>query len=243
MIFLLVATIIPALNGAAIECFPNKVLPALVYPASNTYGGAIHSTIASETLQSVFSGGRSDIPGIATPFIMRVNIDTKRVHWRRYYTSLGMDTIIAMAIAPDAANIAVFGQSYDNNIWQEFGFIFVIKTNDGGHVNNAIKVIFGRSGKAEHIVYDNGMTYTAAGDVYLAFYQVSVTKRDADNNAFSNYAGRMLVGSYSVAGNKMNWLNEQALWFGYSTALVYKNYCTGCANLFVGGVIDFTHID
>ena len=87
------------------------------------------------------------------------------------------------------------------------------------------------------------MVYTAAGNVYLAFYQVSTTMRDADNGAFTNYAGRMMVGSYSVIENKMNWANEQALWFGYSTALVYKNYCSGCANLFVGGVNDFTRVD
>ena len=87
------------------------------------------------------------------------------------------------------------------------------------------------------------MVYTAAGNVYLAFYQVSTTMRDADNGAFINYAGRMMVGSYSVIENKMNWANEQALWFNYSTALVYKNYCSGCANLFVGGVNDFTRVD
>ena len=87
------------------------------------------------------------------------------------------------------------------------------------------------------------MVYTAAGNVYLAFYQVSTTKRNADSGKFTNYAGRMMVGSYSVTGSKMNGGNEQALWFGYSTALVYKNYCTGCANLFVGGVNDFTRVD
>lgn len=103
------AKMIPVLNAAAVECFPNKVLPALVYPASDTYGGAIYSTIASETLQAVFSGGRSDIIGSRTSFIMRVNLATKRVQWRRYYISSGMDTIMAMAISPDAANIAVFG--------------------------------------------------------------------------------------------------------------------------------------
>ena len=105
-----------------------------------------------------------------------------------------------------------------------------------------MRLTFGQSGKAEHKVYDNGIVYTTAGNVYLAFYQVSATKRDADNGSFSNYAGRMMVGSYSVSGNSMNWVNEQKLWFGYSTALVYKNYCLGCANLFVGGVNDFTHI-
>ena len=76
----------------------------------------------------------------------------------------------------------------------------------------------------------------------MAFYQVSATMRNADNGSFTNYAGRMMVGSYSVAGNAMNWVNEQALYFGYSTALVYKNYCTGCSNLFVGGVNDWRHV-
>ena len=137
---------IPGLTAAAVECFPKKLLPALVYPADNKYGGAMHSTIASETLQAVFSGGRSDIPGSATPFIMRVNLNTKRVQWRRYYTSTGMDTITAMAISPDASNIAVFGSAYNNNAWQEYGLIFVIRSDDGGHVNNALRLTFGLNG-------------------------------------------------------------------------------------------------
>ena len=52
----------------------------------------------------------------------------------------------------------------------------------------------------------------------------------------------MMVGSYNVAEKSMNWVNEQSQYFGYSMALVYKNYCTGCANLFVGGVNDLSQI-
>ena len=119
----------------------------------------------------------------------------------------------------------------------------MIRTNDGGHVNNALKLTHGLNGKAEHRVSDRGMVYTAAGNVYLAFNQyISVTMRDADNGSFTNYAGRMMVGSYSVAGNSMNWVNEQALYFGFSSALVYKNYCDGCSNLFVGGGNDWSHV-
>ena len=72
----------------------------------------------------------------------------------------------------------------------------------------------------------------------MALYQVSATKRDADNKSFLNYAGRMMVGSYNI-GNSMNWVTEQELYFGYSTVLAYKNYFPGCSNLFVGGVNDW----
>ena len=40
----------------------------------------------------------------------------------------------------------------------------------------------------------------------------------------------------------MAFLNEQAEYFGYSTALVYRNYGAGQANLFVGGTNDWSHI-
>ena len=73
----------------------------------------------------------------------------------------------------------------------------------------------------------------------MALYQVSATKRDADNKSFLNYAGRMMVGSYNIIGNSINWVNEQEMYFGYSTVLAYKNYCTTCSNLFVGGVNDW----
>lgn len=66
--------------------------------------------------------------------------------------------------------------------------------------------------------------------------------RDADNGSFSNYAGRFLVGSYNPATVSFDWLNEQAEYFGYSSALVYRNYCVTCANLFVGGSNDWNKI-
>ena len=46
-----------------------------------------------------------------------------------------MDTITAMAVSPDSASIAVYGATYNNNVWQEYSFIFLIRTNDGGHLN------------------------------------------------------------------------------------------------------------
>jgi len=61
-----------------------------------------------------------------------------------------MDTISAMAISPDGSNIAVFGSTYNANLWQEYGLIFVIRADDGGHVNNALRLTFGLDGKAEH---------------------------------------------------------------------------------------------
>ena len=84
----------------------------------------------------------------------------------------------------------------------------MIRASDGGHVNNGLKLTHGLT-KSEHRMFDDGIVYTAAGNIYLAFYQISPKKRDADNLAFSEYAGRMMVGSYSVAGNTMNWVNEQ----------------------------------
>ena len=61
-----------------------------------------------------------------------------------------MDTISAMAISPDASNIAVYGSAYNGNFWQEYGLILVIRADDGGHVNNALRLTFGLDRKAEH---------------------------------------------------------------------------------------------
>ena len=73
--------------------------------------GSIFSTIASEALQAIFTGGSSRMPGVITPFIARLNIASNRVQWRRYYTSTGtnIDTVSGMAISPDGSNIAVHG--------------------------------------------------------------------------------------------------------------------------------------
>ena len=47
----------------------------------------------------------------------------------------------------------------------------------------------------------------------------------------------MALGSYDIATQKMDWVKENSM-FGYSAALVYKNYGAAQANLFVGGALD-----
>ena len=34
-------------------------------------------------------------------------------------------------------------------------------------------------------------------------------------------------------------MNEQTSLYGFAQAIVYKDYCIGCANLFVGGAVDY----
>ena len=76
----------------------------------------------------------------------------------------------------------------------------------------------------------------------MAFNQHSADMRDADNGDFTNYAGRMMIGAFNPTTVSFDWLMEQEEYFGHAGALVYKNYCATCANLFVGGSNDWSHI-
>ena len=116
LFLLLVSTRLSVVNAQSEACFPKQILPVMIYPAENNYDGAIYSTIASETLQAVFSAGRSDQATGPTAFILRLNVSTNRVQWRRYYKSTGMDTVTAMAISPDGTNIAAHGSSYNIDV-------------------------------------------------------------------------------------------------------------------------------
>ena len=47
----------------------------------------------------------------------------------------------------------------------------------------------------------------------------------------------MLVASFDLATSSFDWLNEHPNW-GYSAAIVYKNYGLAQTNLFIGGAMD-----
>ena len=59
--------------------------------------------------------------------------------------------------------------------------------------------------------------------------------RDSRDNSVMNFAGRMMVGAFDPVTIERQWLKEHNNFFGHSGALVYHNFCDGCANIFVGG--------
>lgn len=53
-------------------------------------------------------------------------------------------------------------------------------------------------------------------------------------------SNKSLVVAVDPANEAVEWVHEQAGKQGISGVLVYKNYCTKCANLFIGGnVVNF----
>ena len=100
----------------------------------------------------------------------------------------------------------------------------------------------GSQGIGEHQVSDSGLVYATNG-IYVTFKQESATMRNSTDGSITNYAGRMLVGAFNPTTIERLWLKEQDIFFGYSGSLVYKDFCNGCGNIFVGGVNDWSHID
>lgn len=179
-------------------------------------------------------GGRATEAGTPTAWIMKTNYLVQRVQWRRFYRSDGMDTITAMVMSPDDKSIVVVGNSFNGGSWSVKNFIFVIRSDTGGHINDVLKLTLGQTGLAEHKVFDGGLQFTNSGNVFIAFFQVSPTLQTTDNGSHSGWAGRQLVGSYKVATGAMNWLSETDA-LGYSATLAYRNFCAGCGNIYVGG--------
>ena len=139
-----------------------------------------------------------------------------------------------MVLSPDDSKLVVLGTAYNGGSYSVNTMVFVVRPQDGGHLQDVLNLKLGNANFAEFRTFDTGLYYTDTGTVYMAFMQVSPTLQDTDDGTKTNMAGRMLVGSYNAATHSMNWLNEQAL-LGYSASLVYKNFCAGCGNIIVGG--------
>lgn len=80
------------------------------------------------------------------------------------------------------------------------------------------------------------MVWTESGKIFLANYQVSSTSHD-DIDTVPGAGGRSMVAGFDVASDSSTFFKEGTLYNGYSRALVYKNYCASCPNLFIGGSI------
>lgn len=86
-----------------------------------------------------------------------------------------------MALSPDDVNIVVVASSFDGTDWSVSNYVFVIRADTGGHVNDVHKLTLGQAGFGEHRVFDGGLQYTASGNVFIAFFQVSPTLQTTDN--------------------------------------------------------------
>ena len=197
--------------------------------ATETYG---YSIVASEALDMVFTGG-----GEAQAWIMGTDLLTGRVKWRRFYKASGteMNTVTAMSIRSDGSSMAVVASHHSSHNVQWF---FTIRPIDGGHQTDVVKYTIGDSGIAEHKVKDSGLFYADNGIVYVAMRQVSATMRNSIDGTITNYGGRMLVGAYEPSSDSILWMNEQKNFFGFSGAILHKDYGAGQPNIFVGGSID-----
>ena len=149
-----------------------------------------------------------------------------------------MNSITAMSVNPSGTSLAAVGSHEQSYHIQWF---FTVRPADGGHQTDAIEYTIGNENYAEHQARDSSLFYAINGKVYVALKQVSPNMRDADDGTFTDYAGRMLIGAFDPSETSFKWLNEQVSLFGYAGALVYKNYCRSCANIFVGGAIDILH--
>lgn len=76
-------------------------------------------------------------------FIMRVDLDTNRTRWRRYYKSPGesMNTVTALAVNPAGTSLAVYGATWTTGDATDdrIASIWTVRTIDGGHETNIHK--------------------------------------------------------------------------------------------------------
>lgn len=171
---------------------------------------------------------------------MAVDLNSNRVQWQRYFRASNplMDSITAMSPSSDNQSLAVVGS---HGLSYHIQWFFTVRPGDGGHQTNVIEYVLGESNLAEHSVRDSGLFYAINGVVYMALKQVSPVQRDAADGSFTDYAGRMLIGAFNPKTTSFKWLKEATDYFGYSAALVHKNYCRFCANIFVAGANDISH--
>ena len=97
-------------------------------------------------------GGRHD--GDNSGLIMRVDLDTDRVKWRRTYKSaVGSGrTVTALSVNPSGTTMAVFMAS-NSAVWGRIVYLFAIRTSDGGHETNIQRYTLGPEDTGEHNVH------------------------------------------------------------------------------------------
>ena len=238
MPFLILALLLSRLSLAQQPCFTNAKFPKMTNGNNGESWG--YSLVGSASLNAIFQGGAMQAPNLendqtTVAFITKVSLANNMVQWRRIYdisAGTDMNVITAMAISPDTTKLAVYGTflgpNFANNFW-----LWTVNTSDGGHDSDALQYTLGPVGTSEHVVFDDGIIFTST-KIFLAFLQVSPTLR---KNLNKDLEGKMALGSYDIATQKMDWVKENSM-FGYSAALVYKNYGAAQANLFVGGALD-----
>ena len=132
---ILFALVLALLDNARAEqeCFANSYFPKLFGNNDQTDTTKTYSITASETLNAVFSGGFSSENGA---WIMRVDLDTNRVRWRRYYNSpeASFDRVSAMSVNPAGDSLAVVVSGDSNSV------VFTVRPDTGGYESQVIEL-------------------------------------------------------------------------------------------------------
>ena len=154
--FMALLTVLSGWPGArANTCFNDNNFPKWISPAADDFVSWTHSSTASA--DAVYAGGWYEQYDAA--FIMRVNIDTHRTLWRRFYESPGesMNVVTALAVNPAQTALAVYGATRPGDaysIYDNTAYIWVVRTIDGGHETNILKYVLGAVDAGEHFVHD-----------------------------------------------------------------------------------------
>lgn len=241
-LFILVIVLLTYL-GRSETCFDKGKFPKFYAPANGGYKTQTYSITYSEPINAVFSGGLTEETATEQAWFMRVDLDTNQVRWRRQLTTMQKRMVTAMAVNPAGTKIAVVTMSAVDRISiSEQLYLFVARTIDGGYDTERITYTIGKPNEAAHYVRDNGLVFASNGIVYMALMSNPGQFRDASDGSFNNYAGRQMVAAFNPGALSLDWIHEQPEFFGYSVTLVYRQYCVGCGNLFVGGSNDATGI-
>ena len=218
-----------ASSHAQTTCLDNNFYPKVIQDSASPTDHKVFSTVGSDALSAVFVGGTTGQLG----FIARTDTLVGRMKWRRTISFNSVDTISAMVISPDDTLLAAYGSLYNGGSWHSKAVLFIVRTSDGGFHNPGQLVSYYPT--FQFVVRDAGLIWTSSGKIFMANYQVSSTSHDAINTV-PGAGGRPMIVGYDVATDSIDFFKELDVRFnGYSAALAYRNYCTGCANLFVGG--------
>ena len=170
----------------------------------------------------------------------------------RTYEAGSGDSRYVEGLALDSAgdSIAVFARNWrsGNLIYgQKYGYIFLIRSSDGGHISKkATKVSNYESGSSDKYGYltsSSAMAFKNDGQVLIAWYLYqgtdSVIKSYLTALDGEEYEGRLRIAQYNPTTESFDRFMEQPNYFGQSSAIAYGTWSSDSTTaIYLGGATD-----
>ena len=148
-----------------------------------------------------------------------------------------LEVVTSLAVSADDTKLAVYGSKFDTNKYSNYGYIWIVRVEDGHYYAGLREIIHGDNDKANIYVAAHGMYFDSYGIIYMAFGSEKHDKGMSDGS-ISDYAPKVAVGAYDGTTLSKIYYRHMSVLFGEGLAIAYADYGSSGSNVFIGGTVD-----